>query len=374
MASLNSEFQIPLKVVTTRLNHMKINLPQLVKKIEKRAIENLKRRKDKKEQIDLLITWDDWIYAALDADHERIHGSADPHPLPPTFKNNMVSGVYEKALKNVMGHFGVKATVPAWAANIKVGEHIPKELLDRLPVTTGELVTLGNWMLTKNIYRFEDIVINELIKTGFNGVIPNHILNLPDLCVYIQTDNAKGLTFENRQVVGVLFCVTELCGDRLLVSTMYLDDGMPRTIAIMLNEDQDIEASLTNFVDQFQQDYDPETMASDLKERLKIQKKLINLVLWFSQSKPEVTPLTPDTNKPVQFVEIKKEKRLFEAGKYKTFKIGSETARKLTKLYEEIEVAKAEGKASGREPHLRKSHWHLYWYGKKGRYERYDFY
>ncbi|MGL2990897.1 hypothetical protein ACSVHR_11955 [Acinetobacter nosocomialis] len=43
------------------------------------------------------------------------------------------------------------------------------------------------------------------------------------------------------------------------------------------------------------------------------------------------------------------------------------------KLYEEIEVAKAEGKASGREPHLRKSHWHLYWYGKKGRYERYDF-
>ncbi|MFH4242444.1 hypothetical protein WAI99_20175, partial [Acinetobacter baumannii] len=119
--------------------------------------------------------------------------------------------------------------------------------------------------------------------------------------------------------------------DRLLVSTMYLDDGMPRTIAIMLNEDQDIEASLTNFVDQFQQDYDPETMASDLKERLKIQKKLINLVLWFSQSKPEVTPLTPDTNKPVQFVEIKKEKRLFEAGKYKTFKIGSETARKLTK-------------------------------------------
>ncbi|MDR8236128.1 hypothetical protein FPK75_23275, partial [Acinetobacter baumannii] len=86
----------------------------------------------------------------------------------------------------------VKATVPAWAANIKVGEHIPKELLDRLPVTTGELVTLGNWMLTKNIYRFEDIVINELIKTGFNGVIQNHILNLPDLCVYIQTDNAKG--------------------------------------------------------------------------------------------------------------------------------------------------------------------------------------
>lgn len=51
MASLNSEFQIPLKVVTTRLNHMKINLPQLVKKIEKRAIENLKDVKIRKNKL-----------------------------------------------------------------------------------------------------------------------------------------------------------------------------------------------------------------------------------------------------------------------------------------------------------------------------------
>lgn len=82
-----------------------------------------------------------------------------------------------------MGHYGVKAKMPAWATNLKVGEHIPKELLDRLSVTQGELVTLGNWMLTKNVYRFENIVINEILKTGFDGVIPNYIINLPDLCV-----------------------------------------------------------------------------------------------------------------------------------------------------------------------------------------------
>ena len=59
-------------------------------------------------------------------------------------------------------------------------------------------------MLTKNIYRFEDIVINEILKTGFDGVIPNYIINLPDLCIYIQTDNAK-LMFEENLVMGVLF-------------------------------------------------------------------------------------------------------------------------------------------------------------------------
>lgn len=108
--------------------------------------------------------------------------------------------LYEQALQNIKG---VKGSKPAWASNLKVGDHIPKELLDELPVTT-ELVTLGNWMLTKNIYRFEDIVINEILKTGFDGVIPNYIINLPDLCIYIQTDNAK-LMFEDNRVMGVLF-------------------------------------------------------------------------------------------------------------------------------------------------------------------------
>lgn len=41
----------------------------------------------------------------------------------------------------------------------------------------------------------------------------------------------------------------------------------------MLNEDQDIESSLTDFVDQFQQDYEPETMGEELNNRLEIQKK-----------------------------------------------------------------------------------------------------
>ena len=46
---------------------------------------------------------------------------------------------------------------------------------------------------------------------------------------------------------------------------MYLDTGMPRTIVITLNEDLDIESSLGDFVDEFQQDYDPETMQDDSK-------------------------------------------------------------------------------------------------------------
>ncbi|WHP07912.1 hypothetical protein QLH32_19270 (plasmid) [Acinetobacter corruptisaponis] len=372
---------------------MKTELTGVMKKIEQRAIYNQKMRKDHSDDIQLLLTWDDWIYAALDCNHElkqaRIakeneiaRQTSVIEKMLNNYNNNQPFGkgidkskaangsVYEQALQNIKG---VKGSKPAWASNLKVGDHIPKELLDELPVTTGELVTLGNWMLTKNIYRFEDIVINEILKTGFDGVIPNYIINLPDLCIYIQTDNAK-LMFEDNRVMGVLFCVTELCGQRVLVSTMYLDTGMPRTIVITLNEDLDIESSLGDFVDEFQQDYDPETMQDDLNLRIEIQKKLINLVLWFSQQKPEISPPIPEGSKPVQFTQVKKEKRLFEASKYKTYMIGTETAKEFTRIYQELEAAKNQAKGTGkRTPHLRRSHWHLYWYGKKGKNERYDF-
>ena len=393
MANLPNSYALPLKIVSTRLNHMKTELTGVMKKIEQRAIYNQKMRKDHSDDIQLLLTWDDWIYAALDCNHElkqaRIakeneiaRQTSVIEKMLNNYNNNLPFGkgidkskaangsVYEQALQNIKG---VKGSKPAWASNLKVGDHIPKELLDELPVTTGELVTLGNWMLTKNIYRFEDIVINEILKTGFDGVIPNYIINLPDLCIYIQTDNAK-LMFEDNRVMGVLFCVTELCGQRVLVSTMYLDTGMPRTIVITLNEDLDIESSLGDFVDEFQQDYDPETMQDDLNVRIEIQKKLINLVLWFSQQKPEISPPIPEGSKPVQFTQVKKEKRLFEASKYKTYMIGTETAKEFTKIYQELETAKTQAKGSGkRTPHLRRSHWHLYWYGKKGKNERYDF-
>lgn len=392
MANLDNDFILPLKVVSNRLNHMKNGLNGIVKKAEQRAIYNHNKRKDQSEEIHHLLTWDDWIYSALDVNHEikqakiakeneqgkqasviekmlaNYHNNKPfSHGLNKNVKKS--ESVYETAMQNVMGQFGIKANKPAWADNLKTGEHIPKELLDELPVTTGELVTLGNWMLTKNIYRFDDVVINEVLKTGFKGVIPNYIIHLPDLCVYVQLDNAN-LNFENAKVVGVLFCVTEIVGQQVLVNTLYLDNGLPRTIAITLNEDQDIESSITDFVDEFQQDYDPDLMQDDLKSRLELQKRLINIVLWFSQKKPEIEPLFNGDNPPVKFTTIKKEKRLFEATKYKTFRVGTDTANTIKKAYEEIEKSRRNGNYGGKDPHIRGSHWHLYWYGKKGTYEK----
>ena len=123
MANLDNSFLIPLKVVNARCEHLKINLKGLFKNIERRAIQNIRD----KNKVDAIATWDDWIYAALDS--------------------------YS----------------PGWAKKLVVGEAIPQNLLDQLPCPTGELISLGSWLLTKNIYRFDDDVAKELIKSDFKG-------------------------------------------------------------------------------------------------------------------------------------------------------------------------------------------------------------
>lgn len=228
-------------------------------------------------------------------------------------------------------------------------------------------------MLTKNIYRFEDIVIKEVLKSGFEGNLPAYIVNLPEISTYIQTDNAS-LFFEEKRVVGVVFCKTELDGNLVLVSTLYLDDGLPRTIAMNIDEDQNIENCVTDFINDFQSQLLEEENQKVVADRIAIQKKIINLVLWFSQTEPDYQPMTPETkNEKVSFTIIKGEKRLFESSKYRPFIVGRKTSEIFKKVYKDLEVAIQNGGGSGREPHLRKSHWHLYWYGKKGKFEKYEF-
>ncbi|UUS62550.1 MULTISPECIES: hypothetical protein [unclassified Acinetobacter] len=330
MSALSNEFLIPLKVVNARSQHIKLNLNGLLKKIEKRAIDYVK----KNIKIDSIVTWDDWIYAALDC-----------------FQ-------------------------PGWAKTLEVGSPIPQDLLNRLPCSTGELVSIGSWMLSKNIYRFENEVAAELVKSEFKGKLPSFLVNIKDLCIYVQTDNFD-LSFENSQIVGVIFSVNELCYEKVLISTLFLDTGVTRTIVSLVNENQDIEDCLTDFIDKFHDDR-AILDQNEIDAYQTLQKKLINILLWFSQTVPDYFPLVPENHQEKTGVKtVKKELRLFEASKYKPFLAGKETKKVISDLYKNFENIEENKniirKTSAKRPHLRRAHYHLYWYGKKGAYERHEF-
>lgn len=116
-----------LRLLTLRTEYLKANLKGLVKNIEKRVLK--KNICAKSNHVD--VSWDDWIFAALDC--------FDPN----------------------------------WHKKLTPNEPIPTEILNRLPIPNGELLSLGNWMLTKNIYRFDDLVARELSKSEFDGMLRN---------------------------------------------------------------------------------------------------------------------------------------------------------------------------------------------------------
>lgn len=391
---LPENIALPLKVVSVRANHLKIKFPGIIKSIETKALKNLSLRKATNSS-DLLLTWNDWINTAgqiflkIEAENakkqneenklpdilDRIvknQSSKNPlnYPVSLDYGDSQNKDVYQNALKLISD----KIKKPTYSQTDEESIDFLDRLSNTTGITIGELVTLGNWLLTKNIYRFEDIVINEVLKTGFEGNLPNYIVNLPEISTYIQTDNAD-LYFENKKVVGIVFCKTELDDNLVLVSTLYLDDGLPRTIAMNLEEDQNIESCVTDFINDFQSQILEEPDEKIINERISIQKKIINLVLWFSQTEPDYYPLTPLTSdEKITFKNINGEKRLFEASKYRTYIVGKKTGELFNKVYSELErTLQKETGINKRAPHLRKSHWHLYWYGKKGKFEKYDF-
>ncbi|WP_228273893.1 MULTISPECIES: hypothetical protein [Acinetobacter] len=277
-----------------------------------------------------LVTWDDWIYAGLDC------------------------------------------YAPDWQKGLNVGDAIPDHLINNLPCPTGELVTLGSWMLTKNIYRFENEVATELTKSKFEGNLPNFLINVPELCIYVQTDNFD-LHFQQSKIYGVIFTLTELCYQKVLVSTIFLDTGLTRTIVLLVNEEKAIEDCLSDFIDEFHDDRSI-LDENEIDQYQSLQKQLINILLWFSLSKPDYVPLLPDNHKERVGVQtVKRVPRLFEAQKYKPFIAGKEMSKQIKAVNDQLTEYSKQSSKVHRRPHLRRAHYHLYWYGAKGSYERYDF-
>lgn len=326
MANLSNEFAIPLKVVTARCQHLKASFKGIFNKIESKAI----KYKNDDKKISSLVTWDDWIYAGLDC------------------------------------------YAPDWQKGLNVGDAIPDHLINNLPCPTGELVTLGSWMLTKNIYRFENEVATELTKSKFEGNLPNFLINVPELCIYVQTDNFD-LHFQQSKIYGVIFTLTELCYQKVLVSTIFLDTGLTRTIVLLVNEEKAIEDCLSDFIDEFHDDRSI-LDENEIDQYQSLQKQLINILLWFSLSKPDYVPLLPDNHKERVGVQtVKRVPRLFEAQKYKPFIAGKEISKQIKAVNDQLTEYSKQSSKVHRRPHLRRAHYHLYWYGAKGSYERYDF-
>ena len=176
--------------------------------------------------------------------------------------------------------------------------------------------------------------------------------------------------FQQSKIYGVIFTLTELCYQKVLVSTIFLDTGLTRTIVLLVNEEKAIEDCLSDFIDEFHDDRSI-LDENEIDQYQSLQKQLINILLWFSLSKPDYVPLLPDNHKERVGVQIvKRVPRLFEAQKYKPFIAGKEMSKQIKAVNDQLTEYSKQSSKVHRRPHLRLAHYHLYWYGAKGSYER----
>lgn len=180
---------------------------------------------------------------------------------------------------------------------------------------------------------------------------------------------------QNEQVVGVIFAKNTLNDRKVLFTTVYTDTGLAKTITMHFPDDDDFESTvedcMTDFIDTF---FDEKNLPDEqeINTFMELQKKLINLILWFSQKEPDLRPLTPETTQARPKLElIKRELRLFEANKYKPTIVGTETNKKINEaILKRDEDLKSGNYKGTKKPHPRVPHWNFYWLGKRGTKEK----
>ena len=102
---LDPKIGLPLKVITARLEHVKINLTGLIKRVEAYAID----RQKSDDLHECLISGDEWTYAALDC--------KDP--------------IWRTRLKRTQNMMGIQSE----------STEIPLSFINQLPCNIGEIIT-----------------------------------------------------------------------------------------------------------------------------------------------------------------------------------------------------------------------------------------
>ncbi|HCA5182995.1 TPA: hypothetical protein MW242_002619 [Acinetobacter baumannii] len=309
-----------LTSITTRLELLKKSYPNLRKIVEDLVInKHVKGIKD-----EYILSWSEWIKCAL------------------------------------------YSIAPEYVRNAPVNAPVPLEILAKLPIPMIELVTVGTWMYTKNIYRFKNELAQLITKTPFKREVPVDLLHLKELSLYVQTDNMK-LDFAGQEIEGVMYTKNVLNGVPVLLTTLFFKSGPTFSTAMILETGKTIEYGILEFI---RQNHSDQAILDDqtVQEVLRIQKLTVNILLWFSQKEPEVMAINVG-NKEQYFIKRTKGKfKLIESKNYREFVVGHETAQLIQEAKQQIKNCDRKGI----EPQIRLPHWQLYWLGKKGSFDQYE--
>lgn len=202
------------------------------------------------------------------------------------------------------------------------------------------LGALGTWRFSQGIYKFDNTLLDEILKTKMDGDIPFFIFeHLPEWCIYIET---QGVMFKQKALLGFWVYHTEL------------------GLCLIFNFEDSYHYELIYSDMKTLKDRNIPLSGCDSEEYEQELGGLLALVLYICSQEPEIKPSRLWAGKPVP-KRTKKGLRFFPADKPLIFTVGESIGQKLR---EQSFHTQGMGKKAKR-PHLRRAHWHGYWTGPR---------
>jgi hypothetical protein len=224
----------------------------------------------------------------------------------------------------------------------------------------GKLAGLGSWRMTQGIFKFDDILKNELIKTPFSGALPCDVLTrLPHWCCYIPHE----FNYLNREAVGFFVFIEQDMNNGSIELRFLIDDGSydALTTAVIHLGDWTITEAIEKYsrIASKNSQGTFKAPSSFIEQSSHDINQLVNLVLYLCSEEPDYGPLQPSVPAAKK---TKKGLRFFPAPKPIVYNVGDGIGQIIKN---NLGTGTKHSLPHTKRAHVRKAHWHGYWTGSK---------
>jgi len=226
------------------------------------------------------------------------------------------------------------------------------------------LASLGTWRYTQGIYRYDPDVLAALLHTDLTGDLPaDMLLRLPEWSVYIEAD----LTLWGEDVAGYwahLEYDVKTGHRELIIVAAHPNGSVSPTIAIHLGAGALADAIAATFFEPAGLGSIPDATKRDhAAQWARELTPFVSLVLYLCTDAPEIDDSRVPGVSPTRprLTKTKRGWRLFAPDRARVWDVGAQTGEVIRRGRREAGEA---GQRTVR-PHIRRGHWHGYWYGPR---------
>lgn len=229
---------------------------------------------------------------------------------------------------------------------------------------------LYSWRATQGVYRVDQELFKVLVDTESCGSIPSDVLDkIPEWCIYVESPNLKFMPASSSVEVNEAFGFFALLdpdretGEPWL--SIFIDGKQAYELAtIKLIPGKSIEECVKGTVEIIRKRNPNHPINSNQEKNLSaLITPFLNILLFICTQASElgdgvVKPVLPQPKK------TKRGNRFFPPNEPKVWDVGVRIGSAL-KIARESEGKESESGGGTVRPHIRRAHWHGYWYGQR---------